>query len=378
MGGKAIAFVGAGFSCAVISRQLAEAGFKCHVYDKRDHIAGNCHTERCSETGVMVHKYGPHIFHTDDDQVWDYVNRFSHFEQYTNRVKAVVKDEVFSLPINLHTINQFFRLNLSPRQAKKYINDISRDDIKEPISFEDQALKFLGKDLYEAFFKGYTEKQWGVSPTEIPASILKRLPIRFNYDDNYFSHKFQGMPRGGYSSLVEAILDHENISVYLETEIQKKDVINFDHVFWSGPLDAYFDHDIGRLPYRTLTFEKEVVNGDYQGTAVMNYPDAEVPYTRITEHKHFSPWETHSESVVFREYSSQCELDDIPYYPVHLNTENTMLAEYKKRAELEKNITFVGRLGTYRYLDMDVTIREALDVASDFLSFNLDLKASEL
>ena len=215
MGGKAIAFVGAGFSCAVISRQLAEAGFKCHVYDKRDHIAGNCHTERCSETGVMVHKYGPHIFHTDDDQVWDYVNRFSHFEQYTNRVKAVVKDEVFSLPINLHTINQFFRLNLSPRQAKKYINDISRDDIKEPISFEDQALKFLGKDLYEAFFKGYTEKQWGVSPTEIPASILKRLPIRFNYDDNYFSHKFQGMPRGGYSSLVEAILDHENISVYL-------------------------------------------------------------------------------------------------------------------------------------------------------------------
>ena len=365
-----IGFAGAGFSCAVISRQLAEAGFKCHIYEKRDHLAGNCHTERCEETGVMIHKYGPHIFHTDDEEVWNYVNRFSSFKHYINRVKATVKGEVYSLPINLHTINQFFKKNFSPDEARLHIDKISRTDIDEPISFEDQALKFLGDDLYKAFFKGYTEKQWGVSPTEIPASILKRLPIRFNYDDNYFSHKFQGMPLNGYTALIESILDHENINIHLKTELLRGNLENFDHVFWSGPLDSYFDFDIGRLPYRTLTFEKQTIDGDYQGTAVMNYPDADVPYTRITDHKYFSPWESHDKSVIFREYSSECGVDDIPYYPVHLNSENKTLAEYQRRAILEKNITFVGRLGTYRYLDMDITIRHALDEASNFLSSN--------
>ena len=277
---------------------------------------------------------------------------------------------MYKRQINLHTINQFFKKNFSPDEARLHIDKISRTDIDEPISFEDQALKFLGDDLYKAFFKGYTEKQWGVSPTEIPASILKRLPIRFNYDDNYFSHKFQGMPLNGYTALIESILDHENINIHLNTELLRGNLENFDHVFWSGPLDSYFDFDIGRLPYRTLTFEKQTIDGDYQGTAVMNYPDADVPYTRITDHKYFSPWESHDKSVIFREYSSECGVDDIPYYPVHLNSENNTLAEYQRRAILEKNITFVGRLGTYRYLDMDITIRHALDEASNFLSSN--------
>lgn len=363
-----IALVGAGFSCAVIARELAEAQHHCHVFEKRSHVAGNCHTERCAETGVMIHKYGPHIFHTDDQEVWEYVNKFSNFEQYINRVKAVVNDEVFSLPINLHTINQFFKKNLSPKEAKEFIKNISASNIDKPISFEEQALKFLGKDLYEAFFKGYTEKQWGVSPKKIPSSILKRLPVRFNYDDNYFAHKYQGMPSNGYTSLVQSILDHENIDVSLQVEMSKEKLQNFDHIFWSGPLDAFYQFDLGRLPYRTLQFEKEILDGDYQGTAVINYPDSNVPYTRITEHKYFSPWEDHDKTVIFREYSSECGPDDIPYYPIHLNDDNELLLEYQRRASLEKNITFVGRLGTYRYLDMDVTIRHALDTSKAFLS----------
>ncbi|MDA9143661.1 UDP-galactopyranose mutase [Gammaproteobacteria bacterium] len=369
-----LALVGAGFSSAVIARELAEAGYNCHVFEKRNHVAGNCHTERCKETGVMIHKYGPHIFHTDDQEVWEYVNKFSNFEQYINRVKAVVNDEVFSLPINLHTINQFFKKNLSPKESKEFIKNISVSNIDNPISFEEQALKFLGKDLYQAFFKGYTEKQWGVSPKEIPSSILKRLPVRFNYDDNYFSHKYQGMPSNGYTSLVQSILDHENIEVSLQVEMSKENLQNFDHIFWSGPLDAFYQFDLGRLPYRTLLFEKEVLDGDYQGTAVMNYPDSNIPYTRITEHKHFSPWEDHDKTVIFREYSSECGPEDIPYYPVHLNNKNELLLEYQHRASLEKNITFVGRLGTYRYLDMDVTIRDALDTSKAFLSLESSKK----
>jgi len=363
-----VALVGAGFSCAVIARELAEAGYNCSVFEKRNHVAGNCHTERCEDTGIMVHKYGPHIFHTDDQEVWLYVNKFSSFKEYINRVKAVVNDEVFSLPINLHTINQFFKKNLSPKEAREFINKISISHIDNPVSFEEQALKFLGKELYEAFFKGYTEKQWGVSPTEIPSSILKRLPVRFNYDDNYFSHQYQGMPLNGYTSLVESILDHKNIEVFLGKEMSKDNLQDFDHVFWSGPLDAFYKFDLGRLPYRTLMFEKEVLDGDYQGTAVMNYPDSDIPFTRITEHKYFSPWEDHDKTIIFREYSSECGPDDIPYYPIHLNNENKLLSQYQERSNIEKNITFVGRLGTYRYLDMDVTIRYALDTSKAFIS----------
>ena len=365
---KCVALVGAGFSSAVISRNLAERGIECHVYEARKHLAGNCYTERCSQTGILLHKYGPHIFHTDDEEVWHYVNRFAEFEPYINRVKANVKDEVYSLPINLHTINQFFRKCFSPSEAKAFIASISRQDILEPASFEEQALKFLGNDLYEAFFKGYTEKQWGVSPSEIPASILKRLPVRFNYNDNYFAHKYQGLPKNGYTALVEGILDHPLISVTLEKSVSAQDVAGYTHVFWSAPLDAYFNYDQGRLAYRTLRFEQETHDGDFQGTAVINYPDNEVLFTRITEHKHFSPWEEHERTVIFREYSSECGVDDTPYYPIHLTGRDKILEAYEKRASKEEKVTFVGRLGTYRYLDMDVTVRQALDVSSQFLN----------
>ncbi len=361
--------VGAGFSGAVIARELAEKGIKVLVIDEREHVAGNCYTHRDAETGVQVHKYGPHIFHTADERVWAYINRFCEMMPYVNRVKATVRGQVYSLPINLHTINQFFGKTMSPAEAAEFIQSKARMDIEEPQSFEEQALRFVGEDIYRAFFEGYTRKQWGVEPSALPASILKRLPLRFNYDDNYFNHPYQGMPRNGYTEIVENILDHENIQLRLNTRFEELDE-DFRHIFYSGPLDRYFNYDLGRLGYRTLDFEEVRAEGDFQGTAVMNYPDEEVPFTRISEHKHFAPWEAgqFEKTVAFREYSRACEEGDIPYYPIRLLDDKELLEQYEARAAREQNVTFVGRLGTYQYLDMDVTIGKALDVAENYLA----------
>ena len=361
------AIVGAGFTGSVLARELAEQGHEIFLYDSRAHVAGNCFTERDKETGIIVHKYGPHIFHTNNDDVWSYVRKFGEFLPYINRVKTTTQGAVYSLPINLHTINQYFKKTFSPLEAKRYIEDQGDKSILIPVSFEDQAMKFIGKELYEAFFKGYTIKQWGVSPSELPASILKRLPVRFNYDDNYFNHKYQGMPKDGYTSIVENILDHSSISVFLNEMFDKSTVNNFDHVFYSGPLDGWFDYKFGRLGYRTLDFEKEIMEGDFQGCAVMNYGDEDVPFTRISEHKHFSPWEEHSKTIIFREKSRQSGEDDEPYYPIRLLNDKAKLKVYIDAAKKEQGVSFLGRLGTYRYLDMDVTIKEALDVSKNVI-----------
>ncbi len=363
-----ILLVGAGLSGAVIGRQLAEAGHDCRIIDARPHIAGNCHTERDADTGVMMHVFGPHIFHTDDEAVWNYVNDFATFMPFQNRVKTTTQGAVYSLPINLLTINQFFGQTMRPDEARSFVESKADTTITDPRTFEEQALRFVGPEMYRAFFKGYTEKQWGCSPTELPASILKRLPVRFNYDDNYFFHRFQGMPQDGYTAMVQAILDHPRITVELDTPYTPEMGEKADHVFWSGSLDGYFDYRLGRLGYRTLDFERFDYQGDYQGCAVMNYGDPEVPYTRITEHKHFSPWETHDGSVCYREFSRLAEPGDTPYYPIRLVEEKALLADYVQMARDTQGVTFVGRLGTYRYLDMDVTIREALDTAQTFLA----------
>lgn len=244
------------------------------------------------------------------------------------------------------------------------------ENISTPKTFEEQALAFVGKELYEAFFKGYIEKQWGTSPDQLPASILKRLPLRFDYDDRYFNHPYQAISKEGYTPLFEKLLDHYNISLHINTSFNPKDASQFEHVFYSGPLDGWFVYDLGRLPYRTLDFQKEVFQeiDNWQGIAVMNYPDKEVTYTRITEHKHFSPWEEENirGTVIYKEYSRTCEAGNIPYYPVRLIEGQTLLNEYEKRAQTAENVTFIGRLGTYQYLDMDVTISLALKVANKF------------
>ncbi|WP_241622262.1 UDP-galactopyranose mutase [Rosenbergiella australiborealis] len=364
---KNILIVGAGFTGAVIGRKLAEHGHQIRIIDSRSHVAGNCYSERDEKSGIMVHTYGPHIFHTDNHDVWEYLNRFTEMMPYVNRVKTTVNGQVFSLPINLHTINQFFNTTCSPSEARKLIESKSDQSINDPQTFEEQALRFVGKELYEAFFKGYTIKQWGMSPAELPASILKRLPVRFNYDDNYFSHKYQGMPKHGYTPIIENILNHPNIVVELEHSYSASDSDGIDHLFFTGPLDSWYDYKFGRLGYRTLDFEKFHTEDDFQGTAVMNYGEEEIPFTRITDHKYFSPWEEHKGSVCYREFSRTCMPNDTPYYPIRQMGEMELLNKYLNLAEQEKNISFAGRLGTYRYLDMDVTIAEALHMANIYI-----------
>jgi UDP-galactopyranose mutase len=370
-----ILVIGGGFSGAVAARQLAE-GLACQVevWDERDHLGGNCHTERDTETGVMVHRYGPHIFNTDNERVWDYVRRFGDFRPFTNRVKAVTSRGVFSLPINLLTINQFFGKTLSPSEAEEFVRSLGDKTITEPENFEEQALKMLGRDLYEAFFEGYTVKQWGCHPRELPASILKRLPVRFNYDDNYYNRRFQGIPAEGYTEVIRRILDHPNIRVQLGKSFRASEpgTMQGDKptlLIYTGPIDAFFDCRAGRLGYRTVTFERiKTEANDYQGNAVVNYTDRSVPWTRIHEHKHFAPWETHERTVAFREFSKETETDDVPYYPKRLGADMSILQRYRDLAvsasvqsSLGVPVSFLGRLATYRYMDMETVIGEALE-----------------
>jgi UDP-galactopyranose mutase len=359
-----ITCVGAGFSGAVIARELAQMGLKVVVFDARSHVAGNCHTERDVETDVMVHAYGPHIFHTSNERVWNYVQQFDEFMPFINRVKSIYNGHVYSLPINLMTINAFFGKTLNPQEAAEFMDSIGDKSITDPQTFEEQALRFVG---IEAFFKGYTQKQWGMHPSELPASIIKRLPVRFNYDDNYYASKFQGIPKNGYTYIVERMLDHPNIEVCLNTSFSREESANYDHVFYSGPIDAWFGYAEGRLGYRTLDFVTERHNGDFQGNAVINYGNQEVPYTRISEHKHFAPWEQHEKTLIYKEYSRICDEEDTPYYPIRLVKDKTQLEKYIEMANSESGVTFVGRLGTYRYLDMHITIEEALNVAEKYL-----------
>lgn len=365
---KYISVVGAGFSGAVIARELANAGHEVIVHESRAHIGGNSHTVRDKNTGIMLHAYGPHIFHTSDEHVWSYVQQFDEFVPFVNRVKTIYNGHVYSLPINLMTINAFFGKTFAPKEAEEFIHSAGNHSIENPQTFEEQALRFVGRELYEAFFKGYTIKQWGLHPKELPASILKRLPVRFNYDDNYYASKYQGIPRQGYTHVIQNILDHPGIEVKLNSVFTRNMVGDSDHVFYSGPIDAWFGFSEGRLGYRTLDFAVENHEGDYQGNAVINYGNEEVPWTRISEHKHFAPWENHEKTLIYKEYSRQCGENDIPYYPVRLVKDKDLLARYVGVASTEKKTTFVGRLGTYRYLDMHLSIAEALNAAKCFLS----------
>lgn len=362
-----ILVVGAGLSGAVIARLLAENGCQVTLMESRHHIAGNCHSERDKDTNVMVHTYGSHIFHTDNEDVWKFMNQYTRMMPYNHRVKAIADGQMFSLPINLHTINQYFKKSYSPAEAEAVITRLCDSSIVNPRSFEEQALSVIGKELYETFFKGYTEKQWGKEASELPASLFNRLPVRFNCNDSYFSQRFQGIPAEGYTSFVENVISHQNISLILNSSFEKAEGEGYSHVFYSGCLDEYFDYCFGRLAYRTLDFEVFSCQEDYQGTSVVNYCEIQVPYTRITEHKHFAPWEQHRGSIVYKEYSRLCEGNDIPYYPVRLSDKQICLDKYVELAKREKNITFVGRLGTYRYIDMDDTIAEAMKTAMLYL-----------
>lgn len=366
---KKIACVGAGFTGAVIAHILAKNGdLHIDVFDERDHVAGNCHTRRDPDTDVMLHVYGPHIFHTSNKTVWEFVNQFSKFESYRHKVKATTTEGVFSLPVNLLTINQLFSQKLSPAEAKEFIaSQVSGN--AAPKNFEEQAISMLGEKIYATFFRDYTRKQWGLDPRELPASIFKRLPVRFDYNDEYFNDPYQGIPVDGYTTLIEKLLDHPNIHIFLKQSVGRDVLREYDHIFYSGTIDGWFGHKFGELPYRTLDFEVFRYQGDFQGTSVMNYCDPGTLPTRITEFKHFTPWESHTGSICYREFSRAANRSDIPYYPVRMTTDKLLLDRYIEEARQETlPVTFSGRLGTYRYLDMHVCIAESMDLARQYLA----------
>lgn len=362
-----ISIVGAGVTGATIARSLADAGYSSVVYDQRDHVAGNCHTTFDEKANCFKHEYGPHIFHTNNSRVLSFTKRFCSLLPYKHEVKSLFSGKIFSLPINLHTINQYFGKCFNPIEAREFIENLGEKNINPENSFEAFVLYNLGEDLYQAFFKNYTTKQWGVSPDQIPASVIKRLPIRYNYDSNYFHHTTQGLPELGYTDMVEKMLKDPLIVCELGKKITFSDVYEkSDLVFWSGPIEEVFQYDEGALPYRTLDFTDTYLDGDAQGCPVMNFADADVSATRRTQHNYFrstndtKPIEM---SLVTDEFSRQWEHGDVQYYPVHLNSSNDVLESYQKRAAKLSKLHLCGRLGRFRYIDMDVAIADALQLS---------------
>ena len=359
--------VGAGLFGSVFAYEATQRGKKCLVIDKRNHIAGNIYTENIE--GINVHKYGAHIFHTSDKAIWEYVNRFADFNNYINSPIASYKDELYNLPFNMNTFSKMWGIK-TPAEAKAIIaGQIVNLNIGEPQNLEEQAISLVGTDIYEKLIKGYTGKQWGRPCTELPAFIIKRLPVRFTYDNNYFNALYQGIPNGGYTALVEKMLDGVEVRLNVDYLAEKASLDKLaEKVVYTGPVDAYFGYQLGALQYRSVRFETEVLDTDnYQGNAVVNYTDAETPYTRIIEHKHFE-FGTQPKTVISREYSAEWKKGDEPYYPVNDEKNGALYAAYKKLADAEPGVIFGGRLGEYKYYDMDKVIEAALSVAEKELA----------
>ena len=351
--------VGAGLYGAVFAHEMNKKGKKCLVIDKRSHIAGNIYTKEVE--GIQVHEYGAHIFHTSNKKVWDYVNQFAEFNQYINSPIAVYKDELYNLPFNMNTFSKMWNIR-TPEEAKKIIAEQIADlGITEPKNLEEQALSLVGTDVYEKLVKGYTEKQWGRDCKELPAFIIKRLPLRFTYDNNYFNDRYQGIPIGGYTAIVEKMLS--GIEVRLNTDyFSDKEYYDSiaDKIVYTGQIDQYFDYSEGVLEYRMVRFEHEVLDCEnFQGNAVVNYTEREVPYTRIIEHKHFE-FGSQPKTVISREYPSEWTKGEEPYYPVNNDRNNKCYEKYRQLADKEKKVIFGGRLGEYKYYDMDKVIESAL------------------
>lgn len=358
--------VGAGLYGAVFAHEAKMRGKKCLIIDKRRHIGGNIYTEKIED--INVHKYGAHIFHTNNKDVWDYVNKFAQFNRYTNSPIANYKGEMFNLPFNMNTFNKMWGV-ITPKEAKEKVEEQRRENYtEEPKNLEEQAINLVGTDIYEKLIKGYTEKQWGRSCRELPTFIIRRLPVRFTYDNNYFNSYYQGIPVGGYTSMIESMI--EGINVKLNTDYLKdKEKWNSiaDKVVYTGPIDAYFNYKFGVLEYRSVRFEEEILDCEnYQGNAVVNYTDREIPYTRIIEHKHFE-FGTQPKTIISREYSAEWELGDEPYYPVNDSRNNELYDKYRMLTKEEDKVIFGGRLGEYKYYDMDKVIESALKRAKESL-----------
>lgn len=366
--------VGSGLFGLTIAEQAAtKLGLKVALLDRRSHIGGNAYSENEEQTGIEIHKYGAHLFHTSNERVWEYVNRFTGFTNYVHKVYTHHNGVVYPMPINLGTINQFFNAAYSPGEAKALIQEQAGELAgTDPQNLNDKGISLIGRPLYEAFIKHYTAKQWQTDPADLPASIISRLPVRYNYDNRYFNDKYEGLPVDGYAAWLERMAAHPNIEVLLNTdffedghEYSRSKVLGQVPVVYTGPVDRYFDYAEGDLSWRTIDLEKEVLPiEDFQGCSVMNYPDAEYPYTRIHEFRHFHPERDYTKdaTVIMREFSRFAEKGDEPYYPVNTSVDREKLLAYRDLAAGENNVLFGGRLGTYKYLDMHMAIGAALSM----------------
>ena len=366
--------VGSGLFGLTIAEQAAtELGLKVALLDRRSHIGGNAYSEKEKQTGIEVHRYGAHLFHTSNERVWEYVNRFTEFTNYVHRVYTRHNGIVYPMPINLGTINQFFNAAYSPAEAKALIAEQAGELAgTDPQNLNDKGISLIGRPLYEAFIKHYTAKQWQTPPEELPASIISRLPVRYNYDNRYFNDKYEGLPVDGYAAWLERMAAHPNIEVHLNTDFfepghqySRENVLGQIPVVYTGPVDRYFDYAKGDLSWRTIDLEEEVLPiEDFQGCSVMNYPDADVPFTRIHEFRHFHPERDYTKdaTVIMREYSRFANKGDEPYYPVNTSVDREKLLAYRDLAKGENNVLFGGRLGTYKYLDMHMAIGAALSM----------------
>ncbi|WP_432738554.1 UDP-galactopyranose mutase [Maridesulfovibrio sp. FT414] len=368
--------VGAGITGCTIARRIVEDfGERVLVIDRRDHIGGNCHSSVDPQTGIEVHNYGTHIFHTAEKRVWNFLSRFTEFNSYRHKVVTTYQGRTYHMPVNLQTINSFFGINLRPHEVEGFIREQSaKERISDPRNLEEKAISLIGRELYESFVKGYTVKQWECDPRDLPAEIITRLPFRHGYECDYFTDRYQGLPWDGYARLFENMLEHELIDVRLETDFfaVRADIPQQTAIYYTGPVDRYFDYSYGELSWRSLRFEYEVeAVADYQGTAVMNFADIEVPYTRIHEFRHLYP-ERESDSgktVIAREFSMKWKQGDEPYYPVNTDEDRKRLKLYRQEAERLENIHFAGRLGRYRYYDMDKAVLAALELCDELLQF---------
>lgn len=357
--------VGSGLFGATFANLATEKGKKCLVIEKREAVGGNIRTEITED--IVVHLYGAHIFHTSDKKVWDYINKFAEFNNFVNSPVANYKGEIYNMPFNMNTFAKMFGVAM-PDEAKKIIDEQRKEITKTPENLEEQAISLVGREIYTKLIKGYTEKQWGRDCTELPPFIIKRLPVRYTYDNNYFNDRYQGIPVGGYTQIIEKML--ENCDVVLNTDFledKEKYLDMAEKCVYTGPIDAYFNYSLGELSYRSLRFETEILDKEnYQGVAVMNFNEREIPYTRIIEHKHFE-FGKQEKTVITREYPQDWNRNLEPYYPVNDEKNNALYAEYQKLAEKEKNIFFGGRLAQYKYYDMDKCIASALAFAESEL-----------
>lgn len=358
--------VGAGLFSAVFAHEMKKAGKRCLVIEKRNHVAGNIYTKEIE--GIQVHEYGAHIFHTSNQEIWNYVNTFAEFNHYINSPVAVFKNELYNLPFNMNTFSKMWGIQ-TPAEAKEKIQEqIALLHINDPKNLEEQALSLVGTDIYNKLVKGYTEKQWGRDCRELPAFIIKRLPVRFTFDNNYFNDPYQGIPKGGYTAMIEKML--EGIKVELHTDYFKvaekwkvSGEVTYDRVLFTGMLDEFYDYSLGELEYRSLRFEKEILKDcdNYQGNAVVNYTEREIPYTRIIEHKHFE-FGSQNSTVITKEYPADWHKGEEPYYPINDDKNNILFSKYQEMAEKEENVLFGGRLGQYQYYDMDKVIDSAFSM----------------